>query len=186
MFSCACLAVLSAEAQKDKPWWLDPEVNEVNTMAPRAAFFAYETENLAKADQKARSERYLSLEGKWKFNFSKDHDKAPRDFYSLKYDDSQWTDFPVPGILELNGYGDAIYSNNGYPWRTQFRPEPPFVEERNNYTGSYRKMVTVPADWKGERIYLHVGSATSNLMVWVNGKFVGYSEDSFTPRRNST
>ena len=178
MFSCACLAVLSAEAQNDKPWWLDPEVNEVNTMAPRAAFFAYETENLAKADQKARSERYLSLEGKWKFNFSKDHDKAPRDFYSLKYDDSQWTDFPVPGILELNGYGDAIYSNNGYPWRTQFRPEPPFVEERNNYTGSYRKMVTVPADWKGERIYLHVGSATSNLMVWVNGKFVGYSEDS--------
>ena len=178
MFSCACLAVLSAEAQKDKPWWLDPEVNEVNTMAPRAAFFAYETENLAKADQKARSERYLSLEGKWKFNFSKDHDKAPRDFYSLKYDDSQWMDFPVPGILELNGYGDAIYSNNGYPWRTQFRPEPPFVEERNNYTGSYRKMVTVPADWKGERIYLHVGSATSNLMVWVNGKFVGYSEDS--------
>lgn len=178
MFSCACLAVLSAEAQKDKPWWLDPEVNEVNTMAPRAAFFAYETENLAKADQKARSERYLSLEGKWKFNFSKDHDKAPRDFYSLKYDDSQWTDFPVPGILELNGYGDAIYSNNGYPWRTQFRPEPPFVEERNNYTWSYRKMVTVPADWKGERIYLHVGSATSNLMVWVNGKFVGYSEDS--------
>ena len=178
MFSCACLAVLSAEAQKDKPWWLDPEVNEVNTMAPRAAFFAYETENLAKADQKARSEHYLSLEGKWKFNFSKDHDKAPRDFYSLKYDDSQWTDFPVPGILELNGYGDAIYSNNGYPWRTQFRPEPPFVEERNNYTGSYRKMVTVPADWKGERIYLHVGSATSNLMVWVNGKFVGYSEDS--------
>lgn len=178
MFSCACLAVLSAEAQKDKPWWLDPEVNEVNTMAPRAAFFAYETENLAKADQKAWSERYLSLEGKWKFNFSKDHDKAPRDFYSLKYDDSQWTDFPVPGILELNGYGDAIYSNNGYPWRTQFRPEPPFVEERNNYTGSYRKMVTVPADWKGERIYLHVGSATSNLMVWVNGKFVGYSEDS--------
>lgn len=178
MFSCACLAVLSAEAQKDKPWWLDPEVNEVNTMAPRAAFFAYETENLAKADQKARSERYLSLEGKWKFNFSKDHDKAPRDFYSLKYDDSQWTDFPVPGILELNGYGDTIYSNNGYPWRTQFRPEPPFVEERNNYTGSYRKMVTVPADWKGERIYLHVGSATSNLMVWVNGKFVGYSEDS--------
>lgn len=178
MFSCACLAILSAEAQKDKPWWLDPEVNEVNTMAPRAAFFAYETENLAKADQKARSERYLSLEGKWKFNFSKDHDKAPRDFYSLKYDDSQWTDFPVPGILELNGYGDAIYSNNGYPWRTQFRPEPPFVEERNNYTGSYRKMVTVPADWKGERIYLHVGSATSNLMVWVNGKFVGYSEDS--------
>ncbi len=178
MFSCACMAVLSAGAQKDKPWWLDPEVNEVNTMAPHAAFFAYESEDLAEAGCKDRSARYLSLEGKWKFNFSKDHDKAPRDFFSLKYDDSQWTDFPVPGMLELNGYGDAVYSNTGYSWKTQFKSEPPFVEERNNYTGSYRKMVTIPADWKGDRICLHVGSATSNLTVWVNGKFVGYSEDS--------
>ena len=178
MFSCACLAALSASAQKDKPWWLDPEVNEVNTLAPRAAFFAYESEDLAKAGQKDRSERYLSLEGKWKFNFSKDHDKAPQGFYAVGYDDSRWADFPVPGILELNGYGDAIYCNNGYAWRTQFQPNPPFVEERNNYTGSYRKTVAVPADWKGEKIYLHVGSATSNLMVWANGKFVGYSEDS--------
>ena len=166
MFSCACLAALSASAQKDKPWWLDPEVNEVNTLAPRAAFFAYESEDLAKAGQKDRSERYLSLEGKWRFNFAKDHDKAPKGFYAVGYDDSQWTDFPVPGILELNGYGDAIYCNNGYAWRTQFQPNPPFVEERNNYTGSYRKTVAVPADWKGEKIYLHVGSATSNLMVW--------------------
>ena len=178
MFSCACLAALSASAQKDTPWWLDPEVNEVNTMPPRAAFFAFETEQLAQEGQKNRSERYLSLEGKWKFNFSKDHDKAPKGFYALDYDDSQWVDFPVPGILEVNGYGDATYRNAGYAWSNQFAPNPPFVEELNNYTGSYRKMVTVPADWKGEKVYLHVGSATSNLMVWVNGKFVGYSEDS--------
>ena len=109
MFSCACLAALSASAQKDTPWWLDPEVNEVNTMPPRAAFFAFETEQLAQEGQKNRSERYLSLEGKWKFNFSKDHDKAPKGFYALDYDDSQWVDFPVPGILEVNGYGDAVY-----------------------------------------------------------------------------
>ena len=64
------MAVLSAGAQKDKPWWLDPEVNEVNTMAPHAAFFAYESEDLAEAGCKDRSARYLSLEGKWKFNFS--------------------------------------------------------------------------------------------------------------------
>ena len=96
----------------------------------------------------------------------------------MDYDDSQWVDFPVPGILEVNGYGDATYRNAGYAWSNQFAPNPPFVEELNNYTGSYRKMVTVPADWKGEKVYLHVGSATSNLMVWVNGKFVGYSEDS--------
>ena len=66
----------------------------------------------------------------------------------------------------------------GYAWNTQFENNPPFVEERNNYTGSYRRVITVPADWKGEQIFLHVGSATSNLKVWVNGKFVGYSEDS--------
>ena len=131
MLSCACLAAFSAYAQKDKPWWLDPEVNEVNTLAPRAAFFAYETEQLAEAGQKARSERYLSLEGKWKFNFSKDHDKAPKDFYAVDYDDSQWVDFPVPGILELNGYGDATYKNVGYAWSNQFFSDPPFVEERN-------------------------------------------------------
>ncbi len=178
MFSCACMAVVLAFAQKDKPYWLDPEVNEVNTVAPRAAFFAYENEKLACAGEKSGSERYISLEGKWKFNFSKDHDKAPQKFYALQYDDSQWTDFPVPGILELNGYGDPIYTNNHYPWRNQFHSAPPFVEERNNYTGSYRKTLTLPADWKGDRIYLHVGSATSNLTVWVNGKFVGYSEDS--------
>ena len=178
MLSCACLAALSVSAQKEKPWWLNPEVNEVNTVAPRAAFFAYETEDLAVQGEKNKSERYMSLEGKWKFNFSKDHDKAPKDFYSLKYDDSQWVDFPVPGLFELNGYGDPIYANTSYSWKTQFDNNPPYVEELNNYTGSYRKEVMVPAAWKGEQVFLHVGSATSNIMVWVNGKFVGYSEDS--------
>ncbi len=172
------MAVVSVGAQKTTPWWLDPEVNEVNTLPPRAAFFAYETEELAQEGCKASSERYLSLEGKWKFNFARDHDKAPKGFYAVDYDDTQWVDFPVPGLLELNGYGDATYCNSGYAWRTQFESNPPFVEERNNYTGSYRKQVLIPAGWKGERICLHVGSATSNLMVWVNGKFVGYSEDS--------
>lgn len=178
LISCMCWTTLSAYAQKEKPLWLDPQVNEVNTVAPRSAFFAYESARLASEGQKEESGRFLSLEGKWKFNFSKDHDKVPAGFYSLKYDDSQWTDFPVPGLFELNGYGDAIYSNNGYAWRTQFESKPPYIEERNNYTGSYRKEILVPAEWKGDRIYLHVGSATSNLMVWVNGKFVGYSEDS--------
>ena len=180
MLSCACLSAFAVYAQKEKAYWLDPQVNKVNTETPRAAFFAYESDNLAERGQKNESERYLSLEGKWKFLFSKDHDKALKEFYSLKFDDSQWGEFPVPGLFEMNGYGDPIYSNNGYAWRTQFESKPPYIEEKNNYTGSYRKEITVPADWKGERIYLHVGSATSNLYVWVNGKFVGYSEDSKT------
>ena len=178
LLSCACLAALPGWAQKEKPRWMDPEVNEVNTLAPRADFFAFENEALAAKGCKGQSSRYLSLEGKWKFNFSKDHDKAPKNFFATTYDDSQWQDFPVPGLLELNGFGDIIYVNNQYVWRNQFDSNPPYIEEKNNYTGSYRKLVTPPANWKGQRVYLHVGSATSNLTVWVNGKFVGYSEDS--------
>ena len=178
VLTLACMSMLSAGAQTKEKYWLDPAANRVNTEAPRSDFFAYETvQGAQKADKKASS-RYLSLEGKWKFNFVKDHQNAPADFYTTKFDDSKWEDFPVPGLFELNGHGDPIYKNIGYAWATQFEPNPPYIEEKNNYTGSYRKTVTVPADWKGENIYLHVGSATSNLAVWVNGKFVGYSEDS--------
>lgn len=176
--AAVCTLPFVAASALETPYWLNPQVNEVNTLEPHAAFFAYESQTLAERGNKASSERYISLEGKWKFNFSIDHDKAPSEFFSLKYDDSSWGDFPVPGLFELNGYGDPIYSNNGYAWRTQFKPEPPYIEERNNYTGSYRKSIVLPAGWKDSRVVLYVGSATSNLSVWVNGKFVGYSEDS--------
>ena len=178
ILALAGMAVLSAGAQAPKDYWLNEKVNRVNTEAPRAAFFAFESADKAMANEKKASSRYLSLEGMWKFNFARNHQDSPKGFYATDYDDTQWADFPVPGILEVNGYGDATYKNVGYAWANQFASNPPYVEERNNYTGSYRKLVEVPADWKGERIYLHVGSATSNLAVWVNGKFVGYSEDS--------
>ena len=180
IMACALAMVTSASAQKSasKEYWLNPNVNRVNTEAPRSTFFAFESAELAKQGDKTKSSRYMSLEGKWRFNWVKDHNKAPKGFFDVKYDDSQWVDFPVPGLFELNGYGDRIYVNTGYIWRTQFTSNPPFVEEKNNYTGSYRKQVEIPADWKGDEIYMHVGSATSNLKLWVNGKFVGYSEDS--------
>lgn len=174
----ALAAVLTASAQAPKDYWLNPAVNRVNCEPPRADFFAFETAEMAQAGDKAASARYLSLEGTWKFRFDKNHRDAPQGFFATGYDDAQWRDFPVPGLLELNGCGDAVYKNIGYAWATQFESNPPYVEEKNNYTGSYRRQVDVPATWKGERIYLHVGSATSNLAVWVNGKFVGYSEDS--------
>jgi len=118
------------------------------------------------------------MEGLWKFNFVKNHQDAPMDFFGLKYDDSQWGDFPVPGLFELNGYGDKIYKNMGYAWSTTFKNDPPHIGEINNYTGSYRRTFDLPADWKGQEVFFHVGSATSNLSLWVNGKYVGYSEDS--------
>ncbi len=176
LLSLVCLASMEAMADV-KPYWLDPAVNQVNRETRRAAFFAFEDADKAKANDKTKSSRYLSMEGKWRFNFVKDHDKAPKDFFSLKYDDSKWVDFPVPGLFEIEGYGDKIYKNAGYAWCTTFENNPPYISETNNYTGSYRRTFDLPADWNGQDVYFHVGSATSNLYVWVNGKFVGYSED---------
>ena len=176
LLSFVCLASIEAMADT-KPYWLDPAVNQVNREARRAAFFAFENADKAKANDKTQSSRYLSMEGKWRFNFVKDHDKAPKDFFSLKFDDSKWVDFPVPGLFEIEGYGDKIYKNAGYAWCTTFENNPPYISETNNYTGSYRRTFDLPADWNGQNVYFHVGSATSNLYVWVNGKFVGYSED---------
>ena len=174
--SLACMAMMPVHAQKT-PAWLNPEVNQVNREARRAHFFAYENEDLARNGDKAQSQRFLSMEGLWKFNFVKDHQKAPAGFFALKYDDSEWVDFPVPGLFELNGYGDPIYKNVGYSWGTTFKSDPPYVSETNNYTGSYRRTFELPQDWSGLEVFFHVGSATSNLSLWVNGQYVGYSED---------
>ena len=160
------------------PEWSNPQVNHQNREARRANFFAYETEALARAGEKARSERYLSMEGMWRFCFVKNHQDAPKDFFRLGYNDSQWENFPVPGLFELNGHGDRIYKNIGYAWANTFDTNPPYIGETENYTGSYRREFTLPDSWKGQQVLFHVGSATSNLKVWVNGQYVGYSEDS--------
>ena len=176
LLSFACMMTVSAYGQKT-PVWQDPNVNQVNREVRRADFFAFESMEKAKGD-KSHSSRFLSMEGMWKFHFVKNHQDAPVGFFSLKYDDSQWTDFPVPGLFEMNGYGDKIYKNVGYSWGTTFKSDPPYIGETNNYTGSYRKTFDLPQDWKGQEVFFHVGSATSNLSLWVNGQYVGYSEDS--------
>ena len=178
LLSIACLMALQSFAADKTPVWKDPTVNQVNREQRHAVFFAFESEDLAKQGDKTKSSRYLSMEGMWKFNFVKNHQDAPKDFFGLKYDDSKWVDFPVPGLFELNGYGDKIYKNIGYAWGTTFKSNPPYIGETNNYTGSYRRTFELPADWKGQEVFYHVGSATSNLSLWVNGKYVGYSEDS--------
>ena len=178
LLSIACLAAFQSFAADKTPVWRDPNVNQVNREQRHAYFFAFESEELAKQGDKTKSSRYLSMEGMWKFNFVKNHQDAPKDFFGLKYDDSKWVDFPVPGLFELNGYGDKIYKNIGYACGTTFKSDPPYIGETNNYTGSYRRTFELPAEWKGQEVFFHVGSATSNLSLWVNGKYIGYSEDS--------
>ena len=172
------LSMSSGASAQSESRWQNVNINQQNREPRRANFFAFESLDKAQSFDKKKSANYLSMEGMWKFNFVKDHNKRPANFFTLKYDDSKWKDFPVPGLFELNGYGDATYKNIGYAWATQFDPNPPYISELNNYTGSYRRTFELPKDWKGKDVYFHVGSATSNLTLWVNGKYVGYSEDS--------
>ncbi len=172
------LAVSGASAQSFNEWQ-DPRVNAVNRAPMRAANFAYRPGEaaLSQLDRKA-SGNYLSLNGTWKFNWVNDADQRPVDFWKPGFNDRGWDNIQVPGMWELNGYGDPIYVNNCYPWRNQSETNPPIVPTKNNHVGTYRREIKVPADWKGKEIFAHFGSVTSNIYLWVNGRYVGYSEDS--------
>ncbi len=160
----AAVAASAATKKADMPDWQDPEMIEQNRV-PMTAHF--ETDGLK-----------LNLNGVWDFNWNEDMNARPMNFYALDYDASGWDTMPVPGMWEMNGYGDPVYVNNLYVWRKYYESNPPFVPEKGNYVGQYRKTFNLDKSWTGKDIFLHVGSATSNLRVWVNGKEVGYSEDS--------
>jgi len=172
------LLMVSIGMSAQTPKWLDPGVNKENRLDNVANYFAYETESLAENGKKNDSKRFLSIEGQWKFNWVRNAQDRPKDFYTADYNDSNWGTMPVPGIWEMYGYGVPVYRNSGYVWSNQFDPNPPYIEERNNHVGSYRRSFDVPSDWNGDDIYIHIGSATSNLTIYVNGEYVGYSEDS--------
>lgn len=157
--------------------WHDPEVNAVNRAPMHAAYFAFESPEAA-TNPKEGSKNFLSLNGPWKFLFVNDADQRPTTFFLPDFDDASWETMPVPGIWEMNGHGDPLYVNTGYAWRNQFESNPPEVPVKNNHVGSYRRTFNIPADWKGKQVKAHFGSATSNIYLWVNGKFVGYGEDS--------
>ncbi|MDH6389098.1 beta-galactosidase [Parabacteroides sp. PFB2-12] len=174
---CGCsLLAVTTFAQKNE--WLDPTVNQVNRAPMHTNYFAYESAEAARKGCKESSENFMTLNGVWKFNWVKDADLRPTDFFKTGFDDKGWGTMPVPGNWELNGYGEPIYVNNQYPWRNQFKTNPPNIPVENNHVGSYRKEIVVPASWSGKEIFAHFGSVTSNIYLWVNGQYVGYSEDS--------
>lgn len=174
---CALASVgLTAFAQQ--PEWQDPNVNAINRAAMHTNYFAYESEQAALKGCRLASDNYMTLNGTWKFNWVQNADQRPTDFYKVDFNDKGWDNIQVPGVWELNGYGDPIYVNVGYPWRSQYKNNPPYVPTVNNHVGTYRKEIELPADRKGRQIMAHFGSVTSNMYLWVNGKFVGYSEDS--------
>lgn len=170
-------ALLSANAQTFKEWQ-DESINEVNRAAMHTHFFAYENAEKAGSDVKENSKNFMSMNGSWKFFWVKNADQRPTDFWKVGFNDKGWGDMKVPAVWELNGYGDPIYVNVGYPWRNQYTNNPPHVPTEKNHVGSYRREFVIPADWNGKDIVAHFGAVSSNMYLWVNGKFVGYSEDS--------
>ena len=176
---CLCLACAAfAQTQPTFTEWCDMQVNEVNRLSLHTDFFAYESESAAMTGDKTRSDRYLRLDGPWRFHYVANADERPADFYRTDYDDSAWSWLLMPAMWELNGYGDPEYVNIGFAWRGHFQNDPPRVPVKDNHVGSYRRVVQVPEAWQGQQVIAHFGSVTSCMYLYVNGHYVGYSEDS--------
>lgn len=153
------------------------EVFAINKEAPHPLLFPFSNANLAEANDKENSPWFHSLNGSWKFNWVKNPQDKPKDFFKEEYDDSNWDDFPVPANWEVHGYGYPIYLDEKYPFNTSW----PNVSEEYNPVGSYRRTFNIPEDWTEREIFIHFGAVKSALYIWVNGKKVGFSQGSKTP-----
>ncbi len=170
--------------------WHDLEVNAINRFPLHTNFFTYPVADwtyekdgkMVSRDilhmDKTQSKYFLSLDGTWKFNWVANADQRPTDFYKTDLDDSKWGTIAMPGNWEMNGFGDPEYVNTGFAWRDHFDQQPPAVPTKDNHVGSYRRVIDIPADWNGKQVVAHFGSVTSNIYLYVNGKFAGYAEDS--------
>ena len=174
LFSLVC-ATVNAQTWTE---WRDLKMNEVNRMPMHAAYYKYETPSLVITSDPSERAGIVSLHGNWKFSWVENADQRPTDFYRTDLDDSSWGTMPVPGMWELNGYGDPVYLNVGFAWRGHFKNNPPEAPVKDNHVGSYRREIEVPESWQGKQVIAHFGSVTSCIYLYVNGSFVGYSEDS--------
>lgn len=160
-----------------------PEIVSVNRMPMRADAYAFENRELAEKRAKEKSAYFISLNGTWKFNWVKDPRKRPANFFQSSFDDTKWDNFKVPANWETNGYGTPIYVNHPYEFagrqKTGSKLDPPYdIPEDNNPVGSYRKKIVIPENWNGRQVFINLGAVKSAFYIWVNGKKVGYSEDS--------
>lgn len=167
--------VINAEASSLVKPWADISINSINRLPARATSFSYACAKDALSCDLDKA-RVLSLNGRWKFNFVEDVRMAPADFYRCDFDCSAWEEIDVPSCWEMKGYGYPIYTNIPYPF-----PFTPPVISRDNPVGSYIKEFEVPEEWKEGRVRIHFGGVYSGYTLWVNGKEVGYAEDSCLP-----
>jgi beta-galactosidase len=182
-----CCTHAYSQHQKNQnhiPEWKNPEVTSVNRLPMKSGFFAFESGELAKTRNKELSNYFLSLNGIWKFNWVEKPADTVAGFYKEDFDDSKWDNFTVPANWEFNNsgksYGYPIYVNHPYEFGVR-HPDPKAlmenIPEDYNPTGDYRHSFTVPENWDGRRIFLHLGGVKSAFYVWINGQYAGYGED---------
>jgi beta-galactosidase len=167
----------AAGPDSQPPHWNNVEVIRENAEAPRAWFIPYPSVEAAQARDIGSNQWFRSLNGEWKFHFSATPEERPERFFEPGFDDRDWADIPVPSNWEREGFGYAIYVNVPYP----FEIDEPRVPTEDNPVGSYRHEFSVPSNWQDRNVFLNFGAVSSAFYVWVNGQYVGYSEDSKTP-----
>lgn len=155
------------------------QINAVNRFPLHTNFFAFKPNDKGLDNINPKeSGNYMSLNGKWRFKWVENADQRPTNFYETTFNDSKWGTINVPAIWEVNGFGDPVYLNVGFAWRGNFKNNPPYTPIKDNHVGSYRKTINIPDNWDGKQVIAHFGSVTSCIYLWVNGKYVGYAEDS--------
>lgn len=168
------ISLLSAQQFTE---YQDPYIFEINRLYPRATEVSGISREINPEKSPYNSENHLCLNGDWNFHYVEHATQKIGDFYLPHYDDSQWKAIPVPANWELNGYGVPVYVNTYNEFSDKELPKVPTV---GNAIGSYRKKFTLSPQWQGKRIFINFGAVKSAFYLWINGQFVGYSEDSKT------
>ncbi|MFK7811768.1 MAG: glycoside hydrolase family 2 TIM barrel-domain containing protein [Maribacter sp.] len=180
IFYIFLLTVLTSCKQEDLPKVAEQvshynhTIFEENKLPPRATFFDFESSEI---EVKENSQRYRNLNGGWKFNFVKDPKQRPTAFHNTDFDDREWKTIPVPANWEVEGYDHPIYLDERYPFETKW----PDAPADYNPVGTYRKEIELTKAFLSEDIILHFEGAKSAMYVYINGKYVGYSQGSKTP-----
>ncbi|QZT37921.1 DUF4981 domain-containing protein [Halosquirtibacter xylanolyticus] len=164
----------SAFAQND---WENPNVFEKNREKARATFFTFDSRAKALKNEISEGSYIKCLNGQWKFNYVEKASARPMDFYKMGSDQSEWSEITVPGNWEMYGYGYANYTNVTYP----FKKDQPRIADNYSPVGSYVTYFEVPENWSGREVYIQLGAVKSGYYIWLNGKKVGYSQDSKLP-----
>jgi len=170
------LLTLQLSAQQKQNEWENPGVFERNKQKPHANFIVYDSEASAVASKPEASPYYQSLNGNWKFNLVKTPAERPMNFFEAGFNDNSWKTIPVPSNWEMQGYDIPIYTNIVYP----FPKNPPFIDEKYNPVGTYRRSFTIPQNWDNKSVILHFGSITGYARIYVNGKEAGMTKASKT------